>query len=76
MKGSRTSSRSCAARRAVQPPLPGRRRGGSCAPTLDELTYETVTVWIEQPVYQSPSGIWVVIRWRPLPPAPAEADPD
>ncbi len=39
-----------------------------CAPTIDELTYETVSVSVTQPDRQGPSGIWVVDRWEMLQP--------
>ncbi len=37
-----------------------------CAPTIDELTYETVSVNVSQPERRGPSGIWVVDRWEML----------
>ena len=50
-----------------------------CAPTIDELRYETVSLDLGQLVRQDPSGIWVVTGWRTLPPLelvvpPSEAE--
>jgi hypothetical protein len=39
-----------------------------CAPTIDELRYETVQVRITQPGVKGPSGIWVVDHWEMLQP--------
>jgi hypothetical protein len=36
---------------------------GRCAPTIDELTYETVSIDLVQPGQSGPSGIWVVSDW-------------
>lgn len=41
--------------------------GGNCAPTIDQIHYETVTVRIEQPIQKGPSGIWIVTRSAELP---------
>jgi hypothetical protein len=50
----------------LYPPQPdSQNRGESCAPTLDELTYESVSLDIVQPDRQGPGGIWVVSDWRP-----------
>ena len=63
----------------VYPPEPGSQvTGQSCAPTIDELTYESVTFDIVQPDREGPGGIWVVSDWRPttfaqVDPAVAEA---
>ncbi len=35
-----------------------------CAPTIDELTYESVGITVTQPAGRGPSGIWVVDRWE------------
>ena len=40
-----------------------------CAPTIDELSYETVTFRATQPGRRGPSGIWVVDEWEMLEPA-------
>jgi len=40
----------------------------SCAPTIDEHTYETVWISVTQPQRQGPSGIWVVDGWEILEP--------
>ena len=52
---------------------------GACAPTIDDVRFERVSLDLGQPVRKDPSGIWVVTRWRTLSPfeqvAPAsEAD--
>ena len=39
-----------------------------CAPTIDELRYETVKINVTQPVRQGPSGIWVVTGWEMIEP--------
>jgi hypothetical protein len=58
----------------LYPPQPdSRNRGESCAPTLDELTYESVSLDLAQPDRQGPGGIWVVARWHPT--TFAQADP-
>jgi len=58
----------------LYPPQPGSQAGGeSCAPTIDELTYESVSLDIVQPGRQGPGGIWVVSDWRPT--TFAQADP-
>jgi hypothetical protein len=44
-----------------------------CAPTIDELTYETVRFSVSQPDRRGPSGIWVVSRWEIL--QPKKSDP-
>lgn len=36
----------------------------ACAPTIDELRYETVSVDVSQPGRRGPEGIWVVDRWE------------
>ncbi|HET7727145.1 MAG TPA: hypothetical protein VFK54_07445, partial [Candidatus Limnocylindrales bacterium] len=48
--------------------------GHECAPTIDELRYETVSLDLAQPDRRGPSGIWVVSRWEPGAPF-AQADP-
>jgi len=45
-----------------------------CAPTLDELHYETVRIRVAQLGRQGPRGIWVVTGWKMAEPG-AEADP-
>ncbi len=58
----------------LYPPQPDSQQGGeSCAPTLDELTYESVSLDLVQPDRQGPGGIWVVSNWRPT--TFAQADP-
>ncbi len=51
----------------------------ACAPTLDDVRYETVWYTVGQPVRADPTGIWVVTEWKMLPPAeqappPPDAD--
>jgi hypothetical protein len=46
-----------------------------CAPTIDELRYETVKVNLAQPVRQDESGIWVVTGWEVIQPAEQAAPP-
>jgi hypothetical protein len=41
---------------------------GSCAPTIDGLRYETVSIDAAQLDRRGPTGIWVVTRWQMLPP--------
>jgi hypothetical protein len=49
-----------------------------CAPTIDELRYETVTIDVAQLGRRDPSGIWVVTRWAITSPVeqvtPSEAE--
>ena len=40
-----------------------------CAPTIDELSYETVRFRVTQPGRRGPSGIWVVDEWEMNQPA-------
>jgi hypothetical protein len=39
-----------------------------CAPTLDDVRYETVTYSVGQPGRRGPTGIWVVTAWETLQP--------
>ena len=58
----------------LYPPQPGSEDAGeSCAPTIDELTYESVSLDLVQPDRQGPGGIWVVSNWRPT--TFAQSDP-
>lgn len=43
-------------------------RGGWCAPTMDDVRYETVAITVAQPVRQGSDGIWVVTQWDHLKP--------
>jgi hypothetical protein len=45
-----------------------------CAPTIDELRYETVKISVGQPGRTGPTGLWVVTGWELIEPA-AQADP-
>jgi hypothetical protein len=42
----------------------------TCAPTIDQFTYDTVTLDIRQPARRGPAGIWVVDEWHKLAPNP------
>lgn len=44
-----------------------------CAPTIDELTYETVGISVSQPGLRGSSGLWVVTRWETLQPKSPQA---
>jgi hypothetical protein len=44
-----------------------------CAPTIDELSYETVGISVTQPGVRGPSGIWVVNGWETFHPKSAES---
>jgi hypothetical protein len=57
----------CAAGR-TNPVYPDDSQGRECAPTIDDLRYETVMLTIEQPVRRDASGIWVVTEWELLKP--------
>ena len=48
---------------------------GSCAPTIDEFRYETVSLDLTQPDERGPDGIWVVSRWAISAPF-TQADPN
>ena len=45
-----------------------------CAPTIDELRYETVHLDLSQLDERGPAGIWVVSRWTEATPF-AQTDP-
>ncbi len=57
----------------LYPPRPDGPAAASCAPTLDDLRYESVSLDLVQPDRIGPTGIWVVNGWRPVP--FAQADP-
>jgi hypothetical protein len=50
------------------PIYPDDPHGGSCAPTIDELRYETVEITVAQPSRKGSSGIWVVTGWETVEP--------
>jgi len=52
----------------TNPLYPNDEWGGGCAPTIDDLRYETVQIDLAQPARQGPSGIWVVTRWATISP--------
>lgn len=64
----------CAASQ-TNPLYPNDPEGGECAPTLDEVRYETVRIDIGQPVREGPTGIWVVTRWETVEPFEQLAPP-
>jgi hypothetical protein len=66
----------CAPGRAnpLYPPGPEPEKGELCAPTIDDLRYESVSVDLAQPDRQGSDGIWVVNGWRLTAPF-AQADP-
>ena len=43
-------------------------RGGRCAPTIDDVHYETVAITVAQPGVRGTSGIWVVTQWENVEP--------
>jgi hypothetical protein len=58
----------------LYPPGPEPAPGESCAPTLDDLNYESVSFDLHQLDRQGVDGIWVVTRWSLTEPF-AQADP-
>jgi hypothetical protein len=52
----------------TNPIYPDDPDGGSCAPTIDELRYETVEVTVTQPIRADSTGIWVVTGWESIAP--------
>ena len=58
----------------LYPPGPEPEMGELCAPTIDDLRYESVSVDIAQLDRQGRDGIWVVSRWGLTAPF-AQADP-
>jgi len=58
----------------LYPPRPDSIGGESCAPTLDDLSYESVSLDLAQLEGRGPTGIWVVNRWSLTAPF-AQADP-
>jgi len=58
----------------TNPLYPADTGPGGCAPTIDDLRYETVKINAAQPVRQGPRGIWVVTGWEMIEPV-AQADP-
>jgi hypothetical protein len=58
-----------------EPGVPDQLEGADrCAPSLDELRYEAVSIDLAQPVRQDATGIWIVSRWALTTPF-AQADP-
>jgi hypothetical protein len=53
----------------TNPLYPNDPQGRGCAPTIDELRYETVAITVKQLVREDPSGIWVVTGWEMPPPS-------
>jgi hypothetical protein len=60
----------------TNPLYPDDPRGGDCAPTIDEVRYETVEIEIVQLDRQGPSGIWVVSQWEMVAPFLQVMPPD
>ena len=59
----------------LYPPRPDSEQpGDSCAPTLDDLRYESVSLDLAQLARQDRDGIWVVNRWELTAPF-AQANP-
>ena len=58
----------------LYPPGPEPDWGELCAPTLDDLRYESVSLDLAQLDRQGRDGIWVVNRWKMTAPF-AQADP-
>ena len=59
----------------LYPPQPGSEQPGElCAPTIDDLLYESVSLDLAQLDRQGREGIWVVNRWNLTGPF-AQADP-
>ena len=58
----------------LYPPGPEPEWGELCAPTIDDLNYESVSLDLAQLDRQDRDGIWVVNRWRLTAPF-AQADP-
>jgi hypothetical protein len=56
------------------PGVEPRRRGELCAPTIDDVTYETVSIDLVQLDRRGADGIWVVNGWEMRAPF-AQADP-
>jgi hypothetical protein len=64
----------------INPVYPDDPNGANCAPTIDELRYETVEITVAQPVRKDSTGIWVATGWETIepmeqvvPPTDAEA---
>ena len=58
----------------TNPLYPADPEGAGCAPTIDELRYETVKITVAQLDRQGAYGIWVVTGWEMIGPA-VQADP-
>lgn len=58
----------------TNPIYPEDEYAGECAPTIDDLQYETVIIDLAQPVRSDPTGIWVVSGWT-MGPSFAQSDP-
>ena len=58
----------------LYPPSAAPNQGEQCAPTIDDVHYESVSVDLAQLDRQGPDGIWVVNRWRQTAPF-VQADP-
>jgi hypothetical protein len=59
----------------LYPPQPDSEQPGeSCAPTIDDFRYESVSLDLAQLDRQGRDGVWVVSRWEPTAPF-AQVDP-
>ena len=65
----------CAPGRA-NPLYPTDPEGRDCAPTINELNYETVAIDVKQLARRGPTGVWVVTRWAELPPSDEPITPN
>ena len=52
----------------TNPLYPNDPEGSGCAPTIDELRYETVKINVAQLASEGPTGIWVVTGWEMIEP--------
>jgi hypothetical protein len=59
----------------TNPLYPNDPQGRECAPTIDELHYETVAIDVAQLDHRGPAGIWVVTGWTTPPPSDAPITP-
>jgi hypothetical protein len=59
---------------ALYPVGAGQPPAARCAPTIDELRYETVSLDLSQPDRRGPDGVWVVTGWRTIAPF-TQSDP-
>jgi hypothetical protein len=58
----------------TNPLYPNDPQGRGCAPTIDELRYETVAIDVKQLDREGRTGIWVVTGWEMLPQSDVPVD--